>query len=85
MSDPIRDSKEAPKTVTEPLLAALEQIESRGSLLGFVPERARRLGLMKAMADHKLVAWNSGASRYELTSFGRQCLADYRETRPRVA
>jgi hypothetical protein len=63
---------------TEPLFAALEHIEKRGSLLWLVPDRAQRLGLMKALTKQKLVAWNPTAAKYELTTLGAQCLAEYR-------
>jgi hypothetical protein len=59
----------------EPLLTALEHIEKRGSLLSLLPDRGQRLGLMKALAQQKLVSWNAGAVKYELTGLGQQCLA----------
>ena len=57
----------------------LEHIEERGSLLRFAPDRPRRLELMKAISEQKLVVWNREAGKYELTALGRQCLDECRE------
>jgi len=34
---------------------------------------------MKAMFEQGLVVWNKTARKYELTTSGRQCLAEYRK------
>jgi hypothetical protein len=59
----------------EPILVALEHIETHGSLLSFTPDHAQRVRLMKRMTEIELVAWNAAAKRYELTPFGCRCLA----------
>ena len=69
-----RDSSDA-QTSLEPILVALEYIEAQGSLLFFASDHDRRARLMKLMTEIELVAWNSAAKKYELTSFGSQCLA----------
>ena len=63
----------------EVLSGALEHIEERGSLLGFTPDRTQRLGLMKLMSEQGLVVWDKAGAKYELTTFGRQCLAECRQ------
>jgi hypothetical protein len=68
------------QTPAEPIFVALEHIETRGSLLLFVPDHAQRVRLMKMMTEIELVAWNAMAKRYELTPLGRQRLAEYRGT-----
>jgi hypothetical protein len=35
---------------------------------------------MKKMTELKLVEWNAVNKKYELTSYGRNCLAEYRGT-----
>jgi hypothetical protein len=77
MSDAVREKTDTQEP-TEPLLAALEHIEKRGRLLLLVPDRAQRLGLMKALTKQKLVAWNAAVTKYELTPLGAQSLAEYR-------
>jgi hypothetical protein len=72
VSDAVREEKK-PQKLAKPLLAALEHIEERGSLLGLVSDRGERLSLMKALAEREFVAWNAKAAKYELTSWGRQC------------
>jgi hypothetical protein len=62
----------------EPLLAALEHIAVKGSLLLLAPDHAHRVRIMKAMTELELVEWNAGIRKYEMTSYGRQCLAEYR-------
>ena len=69
-----------PQTSLEPILVALEYIEARGSLISFTHDHAQRVRLMKAMTEIDLVAWNAVTKKYELTSFGCQCLAAHRET-----
>ena len=73
-SDAIREKRGTQKPA-EPLSAALEHIEERGSLLWFAPDRTQRLGVMKAMTGKGFVAWNATAGKYELTPLGRQRLA----------
>ena len=59
----------------EPILVALEHIETHGSLLSFTPDHAQRVRLMKRMTEFKLVTWNAVTKKYDLTPFGCQCLA----------
>jgi hypothetical protein len=59
----------------EPILVALEHIETHGSLLSFTRDHAQRVRLMKRMTEIELVAWNAVTKRYELTPFGCQCLS----------
>jgi hypothetical protein len=73
-SDAMRE-RSGTQEFAEPPPAALEHIEQRGSLLWFAPDRAQRLGLMKAMTEKGFVAWNATAGKYELTPLGRQHLA----------
>jgi hypothetical protein len=75
MPDPIGENRAPSEAAEPPLLAALAQIEMRGSLVGLVPDRTKRIGLMQAMSVNKLVTWNAMTRSYELTSFGHQCLA----------
>jgi hypothetical protein len=77
MPDARREEKD-PQKPADPLMAALDHIEKRGSLLWLVPERAQRLGWMKELTKQKLVAWNAAAAKYELTTLGGQCLAGRR-------
>jgi hypothetical protein len=63
----------------EPILVALEFIETHGSLLSFTHDHAQRVRLMKAMTEIQVVAWNTATKKYELTPFGFQCLAAHRE------
>jgi hypothetical protein len=63
------------QTSLEPILVALEHIETYGSLLSFSRDHAQRVRLMERMTEIKLVAWNAVAKRYELTPFGYQCLS----------
>jgi hypothetical protein len=63
------------QTSLEPILMALEHIETHGSLLSFTRDHAQRVRLMKRMTEIELVAWNAMAKRYELTPFGCRCLA----------
>jgi len=79
MADARREVRNA-QAAAEPLLSALAHIEKRGSLLSLVPDRVQRLGLMKALTQHKLVSWNAGAVKYELTGLGHQCLAENAES-----
>ena len=64
----------------QPILVALEHIEARGSLLAFTHDHSQRVRLMKAMTELELVIWNVVSKKYELTSFGCQCLAEHRGT-----
>jgi hypothetical protein len=63
------------QTSLEPILLALEHIETHGSLLSFTLDHAQRVQLMKRMTEIELVVWNAMAKRYELTPFGCRCLA----------
>jgi predicted transcriptional regulator len=77
MSDAVGENNERQATL-EPLLAALEHIAVRGNLLLLVTDHAHRARIMKAMTELELVEWNTGIRKYEMTSYGRQCLAEYR-------
>ena len=55
----------------EPLLSALEHLQARGSLLSLVPDRAQRLGLIRAMSRHGLVQWERTLCKYALTALGQ--------------
>jgi hypothetical protein len=66
----------------EPLVVALGEIQARGNLLLLSNDHAHRVQIMKMMTELKLVAWNTAIKTYELTSYGRECLAKYRETVP---
>jgi predicted transcriptional regulator len=70
------------KTTLEPLLVALEQIEAKGNLLLLANDHSHRVQIMKMMTELGLVEWNAEIKTYELTSYGRECLAKYRETGP---
>jgi hypothetical protein len=63
----------------EPLLAALEHIAVKGSLLLFAADHAHRVQIMKAMTELELVEWNATIKKYEMTLYGRQCLAEHRK------
>jgi hypothetical protein len=76
-SDAIVENRERQETL-EPLLAALEHIAVKGSLLLLAPDHEHRVRIMKAMAELELVEWNAGTRKYEMTPYGRQCLAEYR-------
>jgi hypothetical protein len=78
-SGAMRETRDA-QTSLEPILVALEHIETRGSLLSFTHDHAQRVRLMKVMTEIELVSWNAGAKKYELTAFGCQCLAAHRGT-----
>ena len=78
-SDAIREKRDTQATL-EPLLVALEHIEAWGSLLLLATDHAHRVRIMKAMTELKLVEWNAATKKYEMTSYGRQCLAEYRGT-----
>jgi hypothetical protein len=75
MSGAVLETERLP--FSEPLVSALEHIEKRGSLLSLAPDRSQRLGLMKALTEHSLVCWSVPSGKYELTSVGRQYLAQY--------
>jgi hypothetical protein len=64
----------------EAILLALEHIEGRGCLLTFTHDHSQRSRLMKGMTELDLVMWNVVSKKYELTSFGCQCLAQHRGT-----
>jgi len=78
-SDAIREKKDT-QAALGPLLVALEHIEAWGSLLLLVTDHAHRVRIMKAMTELRLVEWNAGIKKYEMTSYGHQCLAEYRGT-----
>ena len=77
MSDSIREDRERQATL-EPLFAALEHIAVKGSLLLLSTDHAHRVQIMKTMTELELVEWNAGIRKYEMTSYGRQCLVEYR-------
>jgi hypothetical protein len=68
----------------ETILVALEHIEGRGCLLTFTHDHSQRARLMKAMTELELVIWNVVSKKYELTSFGCECLAQRRGTTSRL-
>ena len=72
--DEIRETRDS----LEPILVALEHIEARGSLLLFTHDHSQRARLMKAMTELELAVWNVVSKKYDLTSFGCQCLAQHR-------
>jgi len=74
----LRENVAAQNGSGELLRGALDQIDERGSLLRFIPDRARRLELMNALGQQGLAAWNRALVKYELTETGRQGLAAYR-------
>jgi len=78
-ADTIRDNTQV---ALEPLLDALEQIEARGNLLLLANDHAHRVQIMKMMTELGLVQWNTEIKTYELTSYGHECLAKYREIGP---
>ena len=78
MSDAVGENNERQATL-EPLLAALEHIAVRGNLLLLVTDHAHRARIMKTMTELELVDWNAAIKKYELTWYGRQCLAEYRK------
>jgi hypothetical protein len=80
-----RKTEESAKPSAPAVSEALLHIAQAGNLLSFVPDRAQRLKLMKALTDHGLTAWNKAAAKYELTTFGRRCLADSRRSGSRAA
>ena len=73
-SDAVRERDDS-QTTLDLILAALEHIEARGTLLLLAPDHAWRVRLMKLMTEFELVAWNATAKKYELTPFGCRCLA----------
>lgn len=74
------DARRENTQTLEPLLDALEQIEARGNLLLLTNDHAHRVQIMKRMTELGLVEWNAEIKTYELTSYGHECLAKYRET-----
>jgi hypothetical protein len=76
-SHAIRENGDRQATL-EPLFVALEHIEASGSLLLLATDHAHRVRIMKAMTELELVEWNEVIKKYEMTSYGRQCLAEYR-------
>jgi hypothetical protein len=68
------------QTSLEPILVALEHIETHGSLLSFTRDHGQRVRLMRRMTELGLLAWNAIAKRYELTPFGCRCLSARRGT-----
>jgi hypothetical protein len=76
-SDAIRENRDRQATL-ELLFAALEHIEARGNLLLLSTDHGHRVRIMNAMTELELVEWNSAIRKYEMTLYGRQCLAEYR-------
>jgi hypothetical protein len=72
-------SEDSAKRSAPAVSDALLHIAQAGHLLALVPEHAQRVKLMKAMADQGLTMWNKAAAKYELTAFGRRCLAQCRQ------
>jgi hypothetical protein len=68
-----------PRKPPERLLAALEHIQTSGSVRRWVPDRAQRVALMTAMMNERLVEWDMVAARYELTPLGQQWLSEYQK------
>jgi hypothetical protein len=56
------------------LAAALEHVDRHGNLDGFSETQSGKLALMATATRRGLLTWNRDASRYELTSLGRQHL-----------
>jgi hypothetical protein len=76
-SHAIRENRDR-QTTLEPLFVALEHIAVRGNLLLLATDHAHRVQIMKAMTELELVEWNAAIRKYEMTLYGRQCLAEYR-------
>jgi len=51
-------------------------------LLSLTDDHVHRVQIMKRMTELKLVEWNATIKEYELTSYGIECLAKYRENGP---
>jgi hypothetical protein len=66
-----------PNEAIKPVLAALKEIEEKGNLLCFAPERRQRLSFMQRLSKHKLILWNAQGVRYELTLLAGRLLAEY--------
>ena len=68
-----------PKYISAGRSDALLHIAQAGHLLSLVSDRAQRVKLMKAMTEQGLTVWNKAGAKYELTAFGRRCLAHSRQ------
>ena len=66
------------KASPQMILAALEHIEKRGSMQGFLTSRQEKLTVMKAITEQGLVVWNKMAGKYELTMTGHIRLEEFR-------
>ena len=66
------------KASPQMILAALEHIEKRGSMQGYLTLRRERLTVMKAVTEQGLVVWNKSVAKYELTARGYKRLEEYR-------
>jgi hypothetical protein len=75
----VREAQGSPKTSAPAVSDALLHIAQTGHLLSLVSNRVQRVKLMKAMTDQGLTVWNKAAAKYELTAFGRRCLAQTRQ------
>src|SRR5205823_4414057 len=52
--------------------AALEHIKAHGNLDGFPADRCQRVALVSTAGKQRLLFWNRGSGRYELTIRGRR-------------
>jgi hypothetical protein len=75
----VGETQDSAKTSAPAVSDALLHIAQAGHLLALVPDRAQRVKLMKTMAERGLTIWNKAAAKYELTAFGRRCLAQCRQ------
>jgi hypothetical protein len=75
----VREADGSPNASAAVVSDALLHIAQTGHLLALVADRVRRVKLMKTMTDQGLTVWNQAAVRYELTAFGRRCLAHSRQ------
>ena len=75
----VPEAENGPKISAPVVSDALLHIVQTGNLLSLVPDRVQRVKLMKALTDQGLTVWNKLAAKYELTAFGRRCLAHSRQ------
>jgi hypothetical protein len=75
----VPDAQDSSKISAPAVSDALLHIAQTGNLLSFVPDRVQRVKLMKVLTDQGLTVWNKLAAKYELTAFGRRCLARSRQ------
>jgi hypothetical protein len=75
----VREAQGSPKTSAPAVSDALLHIVQAGHLLALVSDRVQRVKLMKAMTEQGLTVWNKATAKYELTAFGRRCLARSRQ------